>query len=111
MLEIRETPVFTRQVLAAHSDEEYRRLQLRLIQHPDMGVLIPGTGGLRKLRWKAEGRGTRGGFRVIYYWAPAPRVILMLYMFPKNEQGDLSPEQKRLLAAAAEQEFRPRALA
>lgn len=102
-----ETPVFTRQVLAANPDEEYRRLQLSLIENPELGVLIPGAGGLRKVRWKAEGRGKRGGHRVIYYWAREPGVILMLYLFAKNERDDLTPEQKRLLRRVAEESFRP----
>ena len=60
-----ETSVFTRQVQALLSDEEYRQLQVMLIQHPDLGPVIPGSGGLRKMRWQAAGRGKRGGTRVI----------------------------------------------
>lgn len=105
-MEIRETPVFTRQILASGSDEEYRRLQLELVGNPEAGVVIPGTG---ELRWRAEGRGKRGGHRIIYYWAVAPGVILMLFMFPKNAQADLTPEQKRTLRLLVQQEFGVRA--
>lgn len=104
-MEIRETKVFTRQILDAGSDEEYRQLQLSLVENPELGVVITGTGGLRKVRWRAEGRGKRGGHRIIYYWAEVPSVILMLFLFPKNAQADLTPEQKRKLRMLVEQEF------
>jgi mRNA-degrading endonuclease RelE of RelBE toxin-antitoxin system len=48
--------------------EEYRSLQMALLLRPEQGALIPGSGGLRKLRWSAKGRGRRGGCRIIYYW-------------------------------------------
>jgi mRNA-degrading endonuclease RelE of RelBE toxin-antitoxin system len=104
-MEIRETHVFTRQILGSGEDEEYRLLQWELVQNPELGVVIQGTGGLRKLRWKAEGRGKRGGRRIIYYWAVERSVILMLFMFPKNAQADLTPEQKRKLRQLVEAEF------
>jgi len=50
-----ETSIFTRQVQALLSDEEYRQLQMALVLHPDMGSLIPGSGGLRKARWSLAG--------------------------------------------------------
>jgi len=104
-MEIRETHVFTRQIIASGQDEEYRLLQLELVENPEKGVVMPGTGGLRKLRWKAEGRGKRGGHRIIYFWAAEQSVILMLFMFPKNEQADLTTEQKRRLRQVVEAEF------
>jgi len=63
-----ETPIFTKQVLAALSEDEYRHFQSMLLERPDAGKVMPGSGGLRKVRWAAEGRGKRGGIRVIYYW-------------------------------------------
>lgn len=56
-----ETSIFTRQIQAAISDDSYRELQAVLSAHPDAGSVIPGSGGLRKLRWVASGRGKRGG--------------------------------------------------
>jgi mRNA-degrading endonuclease RelE of RelBE toxin-antitoxin system len=100
-----ETPVFTRQVLSEQTDEEYRQLQQALVANPELGVLIPRTGGLRKMRWRAEGRGKRGGLRIVYYWAYDPQVILMLYLFPKNVREDLTEEQRRVLCRVVEQEF------
>ena len=86
-------------------DEAYRALQNALLDNPDAGVRIPGTGGLRKIRWAAEGRGKRGGVRVIYYPIHERNVILMLLLYPKNQQDDLTSEQKRLLAALARAEL------
>ena len=72
---------------------------------PEQGALIPGGAGLRKLRWGAEGRGKRGGVRTIYYWAVDDDLCYMVYMYAKNEQGDLSPTQIRALARVVREEF------
>jgi len=64
-----ETSVFTRRITELLSDDEYRELQATLVERPKAGPVIPGSGGIRKLRWSASGRGKRGGARVIYYWA------------------------------------------
>jgi mRNA-degrading endonuclease RelE of RelBE toxin-antitoxin system len=103
---IRETTVFTKQVKQLLDTESYRLLQLRLVADPEAGALIPGTGGLRKIRWQGSGKGKRGGIRAIYYWAGQVDVILMLLAYPKNEQGDLTPDQKRILAALVREEFK-----
>jgi hypothetical protein len=66
------------------SDEELRELQLALIANPNAGDVIPGTGGVRKLRWKAPGRGKRGGYRIIYFAKLAQGHIWMLTMYAKN---------------------------
>jgi hypothetical protein len=100
-----ETSVFTRQIRNVMSDEEYHRLQVLLVSQPGLGALIPGGHGLRKLRWRAEGRGKRGGVRIIYYWAVRTDKILMLYVYPKNEQEDLTPNQLKLLRKIVEQEY------
>ena len=79
-----ETRLFTKLVLEYLSDEEYGSLQQALIRDPDAGPVIPGSGGVRKLRWAAAGRGKRGGYRVIYYVKRANGVIWLLTMYPKN---------------------------
>lgn len=103
---IKETSVFTKQVRMLLDAESYRLLQLRLLADPDAGPLMPGTGGLRKIRWQGSGRGKRGGVRVIYYWAVSDDQILMLLMYPKSERDDLTAEQKKALAALVKEEFK-----
>ena len=92
-----ETPIFTRQVLALLSDDEYRRLQAALVNRPLTGSVIKGSGRLRKMRWGIEGRGKRGGVRVIYYWAAAHQRLLMLVIYSKSESDDLRPAQLKAL--------------
>jgi len=101
-----ETPIFTRRIQAILSDEEYRLLQAQLIQKPDAGKIIPGSGCLRKLRWSAGGHGKRGGIRVIYYWFVSQEVVLMLFAYRKNEQDDLTPDQLKQLKKIVEGEYR-----
>ncbi len=101
-----ETSVFTRQVTTLLKDDEYRELQVTLATHPDSGVVIPSSGGLRKLRWSIGGRGKRGGVRVIYYWINRKDQILMLFMYPKNVQDDLTPQQLKVLREVVEKEFK-----
>lgn len=97
--------MFTRRVLRLLDPESYRLLQLRLLADPDAGGLIRGTGGLRKIRWKGEGRGKRGGVRVVYYWAGSRAVILMLLIHGKNEQDDLTAEQRAALRKVVQEEL------
>ncbi|HEU0012857.1 MAG TPA: hypothetical protein VFQ45_04200, partial [Longimicrobium sp.] len=73
-MEIIETPVFTRRVTELMTDAEYHALQQVLLDRPELGAIVAGTGGLRKARWGVAGRGKSGGVRVIYYWAVAPGV-------------------------------------
>ena len=104
-MEIVETSFFTRQVQTLLSDKDYRELQAVLVLHPDLGVLIPGSGGLRKVRWSGSGRGKRGGVRVVYYWAVRQSIILMLVMYAKNEQDDLTADQLKVLRRIIEEEY------
>ena len=100
-----ETSVFTRQVRELLPDEEYRKLQAALVGTPTLGSVIRGSGGLRKVRWVLPGKGKRGGVRVIYYWAVVEEQLLMLLMYAKSEQDDLSPAQLRTLRELVEEEY------
>jgi mRNA-degrading endonuclease RelE of RelBE toxin-antitoxin system len=79
-----ETRQFTKLVDEYLTDDEYAALQVSLSSNPDCGPVIPGSGGIRKLRWAAPGRGKRGGYRVIYYVRRTNGIIWMLTMYPKN---------------------------
>lgn len=90
------TVVETREFLSATSklmDEEERAILIDyLAWNPNVGDRIPGTGGVRKLRWALEGRGKRGGARVIYFYHDAEMPLFLLTAFAKNEQSDLSQQ-------------------
>jgi hypothetical protein len=79
-----ETKLFTRLVEEYLSDDSYRQLQAALASDPEAGPLIPGSGGLRKLRWGISGRGKRGGLRVIYYARIKQDEMWLLTLYPKN---------------------------
>ena len=66
-----------------------------LAEHPDSGAVISGTGGLRKIRWSATGRGKRGGMRVIYYWRSAKNRLYPLTLYGKNVKDDLTSSERR----------------
>jgi len=100
-----ETLVFTEDISELLSDEEYGRLQVALLLRPEQGAVMPGSGGLRKVRWRGAGHGKRGGIRVVYYWAPAEDLCLMLYAYAKSVQGDLTPAQIKVLRQVVREEF------
>ena len=79
-----ETKRFSRLVLEYLTDTEYAELQAALIANPDAGDLIPGSGGVRKLRWRGAGRGKRGGLRVVYFAKTRQGHIWMLTIYPKS---------------------------
>lgn len=79
-----ETKLFTRLVQEYLSDDEYAALQQSLLVNPDAGDVIPGSGGVRKLRWGVAGRGKRGGVRVIYFLRVRNEGVWMLTLYAKN---------------------------
>lgn len=110
-MELVESSGFTRRLQDYLDDEEYRSLQVELIDHPEAGDLIPGTGGFRKLRWPdaRRGKGKRGGLRIIYYYFAADQQIWLATLYGKNEMADLSAAEKKALKAAIERETAMRA--
>ncbi len=100
-----ETRIFTARAARLLGEEELRHLQLLLAARPDMGTVIAGAGGIRKVRVGTGGRGRRGGLRVLYYWHPPTTRILLLFLFAKNEQSDLTPVQRELLRRVVETEY------
>jgi len=93
-----ETSLFTRLVSQHLNDDEYAALQAALILHPDTGDLIPGSGGVRKLRWGGSGRGKRGGIRIIYYWRNQAGQIWLLTLYAKNERANIPSHILRVIA-------------
>ena len=104
-MELIETSVFTRQITALLSDEEYGGFQLRIAANPELGALIRGGGGIRKVRVAIGSRGKSGGARVIYYWAVRKDAILLLYVYAKSAAADLTPKQVSRLAKVVKEEF------
>jgi hypothetical protein len=84
-------------------DEGYRRFQRELASNPDKGDVMPGCGGLRKVRVgdESRGKGKRGGARVVYLDIPGAGRIDLIAIYGKDEQDDLTPQQKKVLAALA----------
>ena len=99
----RESTLFTKDVYQYLTEDDYLGLQQFLLQYPAEGDLIRGSGGLRKLRWRAQGRGKRGGTRVIYYWANARGYIFLLDIYPKSKKADLTKEEIKQLRAIVQE--------
>ena len=95
MFSFAETRLFSRIVAEYLSEDEYGELQVKLAADPELGVVIPGSGGVRKLRWGQPGRGKRGGVRVIYYFKRQDGVIWMLTIYAKNEAQTIAPDVLR----------------
>jgi hypothetical protein len=89
-----ETPAFIREASASLTEEERLDLITYLAANPDSGDLIPETGGGRKIRWRAQGRGKRGGVRVIYYFYNESVPLFLLNVFAKNERADLTSSER-----------------
>lgn len=100
-----ESRAFTAGLREHLDDDAYQRLQSELLAHPDKGDVIPGCGGLRKLRFAAvkRGKGKRGGLRIIYLHIPEAERIDLLAIYGKGDKDDLSADEKAILRALAEQ--------
>lgn len=105
-MDIVEFPVFTRAISALLSDEEYAEVRWALIRRPEIGYLIPGCKGLRKVRWVLPGKGKNSGIREIYYWITASEQILMLFAYAKNQQDNFTEEQKQILVKLIEEQLK-----
>jgi mRNA-degrading endonuclease RelE of RelBE toxin-antitoxin system len=112
-MEFIEAPAFTRYVSEYLPDDEYRQLQNQLVISPELGDMMPGTGGFRKLRWAdpKRGKGRRGGLRIIYYYFLTDQQIWLMTLYDKDEASDLSPKVKKALKGAIENELHARQVA
>ena len=105
-MKIVETSVFTKRVKNLIPEEEYRKFQNELILNPERGKIIKGSGGLRKIRWSIPGKGKSGGVRVIYYFVIQRETILMLFVYTKSDQEDLTKDQLKILKSLVKEEFK-----
>ena len=103
MITVAETAPFQRKISSLLSSDERADLIAYLAEHPSAGVLMQGTGGIRKLRWARQGGGKSGGIRVIYYFHSEIMPLYLLAAFGKNEKANLSSEEKILLAKAVKE--------
>jgi hypothetical protein len=110
-MEFFEAPAFTRHIASYMSDDEYCRMQEELASDPELGNVMPGTGGFRKLRWgdPRRGKGRRSGLRVIYYYFSSDQQIWLMTIYDKDEASDLTPQEKKALKAAIDAELKARA--
>lgn len=83
-------------------DDEYAELQLFMMGNPEAGRVIPGSGGVRKLRWKRKGMGKRGGLRVIYFVRYQPNEFWMLTLYAKAKQENVPAHILKQLKEAFE---------
>jgi hypothetical protein len=98
MQTIVELPEFQKKAMDLLKDEEKVAFINYLAYHPQSGDLMQGTGGIRKLRWSAQGKGKRGGVRVIYYYHNGKMPLFLLTVFGKGEKANLSKAERNDLA-------------
>jgi len=105
-----ELPAFERYRSEYLDDAAFRDLQNALMKDPEAGEVIPGAGGLRKMRFadKRRGKGKRGGLRVIYYWWDAGMQFWLYTLYDKDEMTDLSADQRKALKAMLKKELESR---
>ncbi|MEJ5202637.1 MAG: type II toxin-antitoxin system RelE/ParE family toxin [Anaerolineales bacterium] len=101
-MEFIEAPAFTKYVYEYLSDDEYLGLQSFLLQYPEAGKVVPGSGGIRKVRWAMSGKGKSGGVRVIYYFKRQDDEIWLLTIYSKNEVENIPAHVLRKIAKEIE---------
>jgi hypothetical protein len=97
MMTFTEHPAFTRRIMELLTDDEYKEFQAELAREPAKGDVIPGLGGLRKIRLALRGGGKRGGARVLYLLFVEAEVIFLVYVFTKGDFADLPPDKRKAI--------------
>ncbi len=93
-----ETSIFTKLIYTYLTDDEYVGLQGFMLKYPEAGKIVPGSGGVRKLRWSIAGKGKRGGVRGIYYFKKHEDEIWMLTIYGKSEMENIPAHILRQIA-------------
>ena len=101
-VEFIEAVAFTKYVYDYLSEDEYQGLQSFLLQYPESGKIVPGSGGLRKIRWAISGKGKSGGVRVIYYFKKQDDEIWLLTIYSKSEVENIPAHILRQIAKEIE---------
>jgi hypothetical protein len=99
LLTVVETPTFLRQAERIWTEEERSLLVDHVARNPESGVVIPDTGGVRKLRWGRQGTGKRGGARVIYFYYHPDAPLYLLLAYAKAQREDMTGDEKKAAAA------------
>jgi hypothetical protein len=111
LVTVAETGLFMRQAAGIWSDNDRSAFVDFIAANPEEGEVIAETGGIRKVRWRRQGSGKRGGVRVIYFYHDLGMPLYLLMVYAKARQEDLSPDEKkrvRELVAAIKQAWRRR---
>jgi len=110
-MEFVEAPSFTRHLQDCLNEDQYRKLQNRLAADPEMGDVVSGSGGFRKMRWAdaRRGKGQRSGLRIIYYYFAMDQQIWLMTLYAKDEAADLTAGEKKTLKNAVQAELKLRA--
>ncbi len=97
-MKIFTTKTYERAIRKAISPDARKDMETAIAADPTRAPVIPGTGGIRKLRWSGSGRGKRGGIRTIYFYHVGPDTVYLLTAYAKASQEDLSPTDKKAWA-------------
>ena len=102
MQTIVELPEYLRQSASLLDEDEKSRIINALARNPTVGVLLSGTGGIRKLRWARPGTGKSGGVRIIYFYHNQSMPLFLLTLFAKGDRSNLSKAERNELAQLAQ---------
>ncbi len=98
LLTVVELPHYIRKAEKLLSADERQAAVSYLAAHPEAGILLQGTGGIRKLRWATGSRGKSGGVRLIYYYHDIRIPLFMITLFAKHERANLSKAERNELS-------------
>lgn len=102
MYTVVETPVYSAKVERILSDDEREAIAVFIARNPNAGSVVPGSGGVRKLRWTRKGQGKRGGARVIYYNRLYKGEIWLLTLYTKSERSIIPAHELKLIKEVIE---------